>query len=303
MTGRAGPLEHAAPRCAPSAQHRGDALAGTAPRVDRWFLVEQPGPWGRDAVTGSRLPAGTGAALARATAAAGVRLQLVRRPGRDRTGGPYRWAWVDARPGRLTIRWGAAAGPGDLLGAVADPLGGVLSSEPVYLVCAHSRHDACCAVRGRAVAHALHRSRPEQVWESTHLGGCRFAAGMVALPDGLFYGHLTGDAATAVADAFEAGQVLPTGLRGCAAVDPPVQAAQVMARQAYGLGDRRALALLACTAEPGARWQVALDGGDAVVDVRVRRVAVGDPAQLTCGAGRLQRPPAYELVELGRRPR
>ncbi|WP_218926810.1 sucrase ferredoxin, partial [Priestia megaterium] len=68
---------------------------------------------------------------------------------------------------------------------------------PVILVCAHGRHDPCCAVRGLPVGRALGERWPEQVWECSHIGGDRFAANVVVAPDGVYYGGL--DAKSAVA--------------------------------------------------------------------------------------------------------
>ena len=60
---------------------------GTASRVRGWVLLEQPGPWGREAVLESRLDRDLARALHRAAGAAHVRLLLIRRPGR-RAGSP-----------------------------------------------------------------------------------------------------------------------------------------------------------------------------------------------------------------------
>ena len=58
-------------------------------------------------------------------------------------------------------------------------------------VCTHGRHDACCAERGRPVAAALAAAHPEQTWEVSHIGGDRFAANVLVLPDGLYYGRVS----------------------------------------------------------------------------------------------------------------
>ena len=55
---------------------------------------------------------------------------------------------------------------------------------PLFGVCTHGRHDACCAERGRPVAAALTASHPDETWEISHMGGDRFAANMVVLPGG-----------------------------------------------------------------------------------------------------------------------
>ena len=47
--------ESARLRCSFAADERGDPLAGTASPALGFLLIEQPGPWGRLALTDSRL--------------------------------------------------------------------------------------------------------------------------------------------------------------------------------------------------------------------------------------------------------
>ncbi|HEU5385864.1 MAG TPA: sucrase ferredoxin [Streptosporangiaceae bacterium] len=44
------------------------------------------------------------------------------------------------------------------------------------LVCTNGKRDRCCAVRGRPVAAAIADATGWDTWESSHLGGHRFAA-------------------------------------------------------------------------------------------------------------------------------
>ena len=79
--------------CATLSRALTEPQLGTASRVRGWVLLEQPGPWGREAVLESRLDRDLARALHRAAGAAHVRLLLIRRPGRrggpgDRRGGP-----------------------------------------------------------------------------------------------------------------------------------------------------------------------------------------------------------------------
>ncbi|WUS93748.1 sucrase ferredoxin [Kribbella sp. NBC_00709] len=119
-----------------------------------------------------------------------------------------------------------------LLDVLAGKDPGRVSHEPVYLVCTHGRHDACCAVRGRPVAAALAAAHRERTWECSHIGGDRFAANVVVLPHGLFYGHVPPTRAIELARRHDEGVVVPDLLRGSGAFIPPVQAAQHFARAA-----------------------------------------------------------------------
>ncbi len=102
-------------------------------------------------------------------------------------------------------------------------------TAPLYAVCAHGTHDVCCAIRGRPVAAALDRVRPGQVWESSHVGGDRFAANVLVLPSGVLYGRVVESAAGALVEAVDRGGVLHQHLRGRVGFQPDVQAAMALA--------------------------------------------------------------------------
>jgi hypothetical protein len=176
--------------------------AASAPEQSRpWLLIEHPGPWAAEELDTAGLPP-----LARRAVALGIRVQLIRRPGEAAgrvyaawTAGPSVWA------GEFTGDLEALAAGSSL--AVGDPAG------PLFLVCTHGRRDACCGRYGGALARALaHRGYP--VWETTHVGGHRFAANLVILPHGLYYGPVGADGASAAIDAYRQGTVLGSRYRG-----------------------------------------------------------------------------------------
>ena len=291
-----------APRCSFAARRRGDPLAGTAAPAFGFLLIEQPGPWGRFALTQSRLDPQVGRAVSDRAVAAGLRALLIRRPGRpDATAGPRRWAVVDARPGRETTRWGTFDDDRELLDVPLDGVGAP-TSEPFYLVCTHGRHDACCAIHGRPVAAALATRLPEQTWECSHVGGDRFAANLVAMPHGLYYGEVDAESVLEVAEAHARGHVVPRLVRGRSRWLPAAQAAQEHARATYG--DTRIGAYEPAGTLPlgDGRWQVRLHHGAGHLLVTVAMAAGGEPGLLTCHATRSAHPPAFRVtsvVELG----
>jgi hypothetical protein len=90
-------------------------------------------------------------------------------------------------------------------------------AEPLYLVCAHGNRDACCGRFGDQLARVL-AARGYPVWQTTHLGGHRFAPNLVILPHGLYYGPVDTDGAVAAIEAHRAGTVAARGFRGRAGV-------------------------------------------------------------------------------------
>ena len=294
-------------RCAPAAEQRGDPKEGSATPVERWLLVEEPGPWGRDALMDSPIDRAVAAELAARTDGARVRVVLIRRPGRAgrptsrREGGSgveRRWAVVDSRPGREGSWWGGWSEDTELLDIALDGSGGKRSAAATYLVCAHGRHDACCAMRGRPVAAALAATRPEQVWECSHTGGDRFAANLVVLPHGFAYGHVTPAVAPTLAEAYESGRLDPTWLRGRSSMPPPVQAAQHHARLALGdLGVNAFAPLVVAPLDP-VTWEVVLQHESGPVEVVVRSRGTPPAPHLTCAAARPGSVRVFDLVSL-----
>ena len=165
-------------------------MLGTAFPASRLLLVEQPGPWGRAGLPASRFNRAAAAALVARAGERGIRVLAIRRPGRTPQGVVRRWALIDCRSDRETARWGSYESDAELLELPLDGSAGEPTQQLAYLVCTHSKHDTCCALRGRNVAMALHEVRPGLVLECSHVGGERFAANVLVLPTGLLYGRV-----------------------------------------------------------------------------------------------------------------
>lgn len=202
----------------------------SAPAKSRaWLLIEHRGPWAEYAAQ-TPLPEPLGTA---ATAAdeLGIRVQLIRRPGRGdgaAGGGVYAGWTAGATPWLRKLTWPGTDGAGLDLHALAAgvPPPGVPVEGPVYLVCAHGRRNKCCARYGGPLARTLAGQYPGRVWETTHLGGHKFAANMVILPHGLYYGPVDVPAAAGAIGAYRRGEVTLHRFRGRAGQDTEVQVAE-----------------------------------------------------------------------------
>jgi Sucrase/ferredoxin-like len=285
-------------RCSFAADRRGDPLFGTAAPALGFLLVEQPGPWGRLALTDSRLDARVGRRVSARAVAAGLRALLIRRPGRQNLVARRSFAVVDARPGREAVRWGDFVADNELLDIPLDETVAAPSYDPVYLVCTHGRHDACCAMRGRPVAAALALSRPAQTWECSHVGGDRFAANLVALPHGLYYGRVDAGNVVDVVDAYERGEVVPQLLRGRSRWLPAAQAAQEYARERYGDLSIGAFEPAGTLPLGDGRWQVRLRLDNGYLLVTVAAGARAEKGLLTCHAVNAAHPPTFDVIEV-----
>lgn len=208
------------------------ALA-SAPEASRaWLLIEHPGPWPHEP-TDAALPAPLGA-LVSSAAELGIRVQMIRRPGRRQVGDvrTVLAGWVAGREPWLRRAELSAMAPDlterDLkeLAAGNPPPFGSPAGQPVFLVCTHGRRSACCGRFGAPLAQALAARHPGQVWETTHVGGHRFAANLVILPHGLYFGPVGVDAATVAISAYQRGAVAPGRYRGRAGQPKPTQEAE-----------------------------------------------------------------------------
>jgi hypothetical protein len=202
----------------------------SAPEASRaWLLVEHPGPWPHDAAE-AQLPARLDAVVSSADQL-GIRVQMIRRPGRRvrSSRGIYAGWTAGAEPWLRRASWD----PGDpldldleKLAAGSAPGFGSVVSEPVFLVCAHAQRNACCARLGGPLAVQLAERYPGRVFQTTHVGGHRFAANLVILPHGLYYGPVGLAEAVAAIGAYERGAVTAGRYRGRAGQPRPTQEAE-----------------------------------------------------------------------------
>jgi hypothetical protein len=223
---------------ASSAAH--EPLVATAPLARCWIVIEQPGPWGRSALTDSHFEPELGALLATKADATGVTVLLARHPERqERRWDPSdRRAWIAVTaPGGMRLREGVLPDPSILsdwdfpsMAGGHLPAFGQRTSEPLLLICTHSGRDACCAVHGRALIDAMPTS--PRTWECSHLGGHRFAPTALSLPDGYAYGRLDAEVTQCVVDEAGARHMVLSAARGRSYFPPPLQAADLAVRAA-----------------------------------------------------------------------
>jgi len=298
--------------CATLSRALGEPLYGTASRVRGWVLLEQPGPWGRDAVAESRLDPGLARALDRAAAAAHLRLLLIRRPGRAGPGDPQPHTCFVAHTSRAG-RWlerRRLDDPAELLEldmarvvAGERPGFGEEVTEPVYLVCTNGRHDRCCATYGRPLALALQASHGELVWESSHVGGDRFAGNLVCLPGGHYFGRVGPADAERVVALHRKGTIDLDHYRGCCVDPPAMQAAEWFARSQTGLTGVGDLELAGRDRLAGDVHAVRFRRpGGAVLRLLVRATRTAEPRLLTCHSTLPEPPMTFELLELADEP-
>ncbi|WP_307795431.1 sucrase ferredoxin [Actinacidiphila acididurans] len=281
--------------CSRASSELAEPLAGTAAVARTWLLVEQPGPWGAKALTASHLDPETGRALDRAADGTGVRVALIRRPGRHadlHRPGRHRVIVAHTAPGATWMRTAEVADPAELtaldfaaLGAGSHGgFGDAHAGPPVIAVCTNGKRDRCCALYGRPLAAELASSGGLDVWEITHLGGHRFAPTVVVLPYGYAYGRVDSGHAKDVVEAARSGRILPYGCRGRSAWDRPGQAADLAVRAMAG-EDRAAAVTVTGTEDVPGGWTVHVAHEDGRAwRVAVTKAVAEPPRPESCGA-------------------
>ena len=237
--------------CSDQSLSRDDPMYGTASSGFSWVLLELPGAWGHSAFLHSPniIDPQLGRAVVRRFETAKMRIAAIRRPGRRPTTPRWRWFVAHSEPGSEALYGGEVSDPREYLDLALDGSDGSPSTDPVVAVCAHGKHDQCCAVRGRSACKAIAERYPEYTWECSHLGGDRFAATMLVLPEGLCYGRVDSTDSAELVRLYQEGRLDNRFLRGRTSLPHAVQAAQYFAREAYG--DDRIASLSPLTVERG----------------------------------------------------
>ncbi|GAA4820279.1 sucrase ferredoxin [Streptomyces ziwulingensis] len=303
--------------CSAVSRDLDEPVAGTAATATTWLLLEQAGPWGAKALTSSHLDPALGRALEQGAHGTGVRLALIRRPGRHADSGgsaaERRVYAAHTAPGNSWLRTAAvtdparlldldlaALGRGDHRGFDAVLRGGPHTGDPLALVCTNGRRDRCCALLGRPLAAELAASGSgsEGVWEVTHLGGHRFSPTVLVLPYGYAYGRVDAPAVREILRGAHEGRIVTAGCRGRSAWERPAQAAELAVRAAAGEAAAGALSVVR-TDGSAPHWEVIV----AHTDGRHWRVAVAQgaaapPRPESCGASVLGSPARMDATEV-----
>ncbi|MFD2435055.1 sucrase ferredoxin [Modicisalibacter luteus] len=219
--------------CAIESAEIGDPLVGTAAHATRNLLVSWPrAKWLRNLRQASDMPEEV-LNLLSAIADGGRRVNLIHR--REQPSHHHRLvlmpegrtydvkrkelaellhAFIHGKP---LERWQTGSVNGSLI-----------------LCCTHGKKDKCCAKFGyrsyKALASAAREhSYPFDVWESSHLGGCRLAASVMVFPALRKYGRLTDDDVPRMLQAEAEDRPYLPCYRGDSTLTPPEQCAQVAA--------------------------------------------------------------------------
>lgn len=229
-----------------------NAIAGTATEAAHWLLVEDPTPWGRKPLEETAWYPDVKGAIARwKQVIPDVRVQLIRR-GLKTWDTPEGIRCFVIRAGRTPVVHARTIPTYNALSTLDVPRllqeapaasvseapasEGVLPDAPLVLTCTNGRRDACCAKWGRPVAQAARAAHPGGAWQSSHLGGHRFAPTTLVVPSGAHYGWLSPGDMAGLVQAHRNGRLYDLSrYRGRVSHPRPVQAACIDLRKRRSL--------------------------------------------------------------------
>lgn len=175
-----------------------------------------------------------------------------------------------------------------------------LFEEPVYLVCTHGVHDKCCAKFGFATYKLMCEISPGNVWQTSHVGGDRFASNVISFPTGVYYGHVDNDAAKSIIEAETNGEIYLERYRGRTCFGTHGQVAEYFVRRESGLREVEALRRdRVWHNEDKTEWtgRFTSHGGQKEHVVRFLQVRSSIKARLTCHASEEKSPFEYRMIE------
>jgi hypothetical protein len=225
--------------CSIESRRHEEDLLGSAPSADVWFMLEHYGRWGSKAFDESDLHADLKARVNTQLAEIpNSRLLLVKQDGAPEGGLRFFAAVAAANPPTLyefTLRDYGELGAIDLAAlATGDArYADHIVERKMVVVCTNGLRDQCCALNGMKAYMGLKAEFPEEVWQSSHHGGHRYSANMLAMPHGLSYGKMDQEGEDIVRK-YLAGQMPLGHLRGRSTLPGPAQAAEGLLRAQNG---------------------------------------------------------------------
>lgn len=281
-----------------------EPLYGTATRADVWLLLEYSGRWGRKALPESALPPTIKDRLVEYEQAHDTaRVQFIKKAppyesdriqffiavSNEEEPRLYRFD-LDHYADLLSIDFDAVLA-GD---AAYDEY---RRDDPLYLTCTNGLRDACCARYGLDTYYGFEEVVGDDIWQTTHLGGHRFAPISMILPYGLHYGQIKPEEAREVVRATQRGEVYSPHFRGRTTQEKPVQAAEHFLRAETGDNRIDAFTLVSAEAIDEDTWQVELRDRDGTLHrVRVAAGPFERPIRKSCADDFLSTVKHFELL-------
>lgn len=226
--------------CQVTSSAAGEPMRGTAIVVRNWVILEESGPWAPKTLQSPGIAHLRDKLVEWEEQLAPCRTQLIRRPGVGRVDPARRrlyLAGIDETGASWLERHDLTDEellsfdvPARFAASTHAP-----NDERLVLLCTHGKRDRCCSLQGMKLFPELAKRHPG-TWQSSHIGGHRFAATAVVLPAGYYLGRLGPEDAAGLAEALGRDALHDTDkVRGRSRYERPTQTAELILRERLGL--------------------------------------------------------------------
>jgi hypothetical protein len=215
-----------------------EKMYGTVPRVDVWLLLEYTQAWAEKAFQSADIPQDVKNYLFNyLESIPNCRLQLIKRHDRSLDSIKFYVGVSDEKEPKL-FEFNLLAYRDILELDITQILEGIsfLRNDPLILVCTHGTHDKCCGKFGvPTYLRAIEHENGFMTWQCTHLGGHRFAANILCLPHGVYYGRVREESVTSLINEYQNNFVNLENYRGRSCYSNEAQAAEYFLRMKTGI--------------------------------------------------------------------
>ena len=289
--------------CSLDSLEANEEMYGTATTVETWLVLEYNGRWSGDAFRDSKIPEAVKTAINRYIEEfPNSRLQLVKKE--KRGGDGIKLFIAHSREKDPVLSEITLGGYEDLLDENIDVIIKDRSSEvkePIFLICTNGEHDKCCGKFGMPVyLEAAEGAYGQHAWQTTHIGGHRFASTFVCLPHGLYYGRVReGKTAEEIFGEYKNGGIELGSYRGRSCYSAPAQAAEYFLRKETGIREITAFYLQGMKVE---NEEIQVDFQSAhdekIFNVKLRRLDTAFKILKSCGDKERSFIPLFRLIRI-----
>lgn len=249
--------------CADQSRALDAPLIGSASRIESWILLEYPYKFSVKAFDESSLPEAVKARLSRALdSISHSRMLLIKKKNKPMQSG-YRLFLVRSAAEFQYMYQYQLDSYSDLLAMDIESIlsGGIapqnnFETDSIFLVCTNGKRDRCCARYGLPLFKELNKFANNYVWQSSHVGGHRFAANVISLPHGLYFGRMPITEARSFLELSRKGEIDLPYYRGRTCYTAEQQAAEYFLRNHTGMTNIDDLQLVKTIQTEENKWQV-----------------------------------------------
>lgn len=230
--------------CSECSRAAGEQLLGSAPRADVWLMLEYGGSWGPKSPDDSDLPDAIKSRINQWIKATRYSKFCFIKQRDDAPRGATRLYVARSLETLSEMYRIDLASYDDLLRLDITPFtqglpeaAEYLTEERLFAICTNGRRDVSCARYGTPVFQEFRKEVGLSAWQTTHLGGHRFAATLVCLPEGVVYGFVDPEDTLDLIVHTRKSTVRLDKLRGRSCYDDVEQAAEQFLREERTLTD------------------------------------------------------------------